>query len=190
MRKAVIVLALLAGVSTASAQIPTTPALEIRPVAGGFLPTGDQQDLFKSAALFGMQLAYELKPTLHVGGSFFWSPGQGKFITGNNDVNVFQYDVGAELNGVYELNPNWQLKPLLGLGLGARTYDYHAGSLGVQTCLAGYGAIGTELQYRATAFRLEARNYVFCYDDPVLNDQDTRNEIGLTFGVAYHIRNW
>ena len=188
MRKALFLLALLAGASTAAAQIPTTPALEIRPVAGGFLPTGDQHDLFKNAALFGMQLAYEIRPTLHSAGSFFWSPGQGKFIAGDNDVNVFQYDLGAEVNAVYELNPNWQLKPLLGVGLGARTYDYQSASLDANTCLSGYGAIGTELQYRAAAFRLEARNYVFCYDDPVIDEFKTRNEVGLTFGLAYHIR--
>jgi outer membrane protein with beta-barrel domain len=190
MRKGLFFLALLIGASTAAAQIPNTPALEIRPLAGAFLPTGVQHDLFKTAPLFGLQLAYEMKPTLHLGGSFAWSPGHSKFVGGSNDVNVFQYDVGLEVNAIHELSPNWQIKPLAGVGVGARTYDYQSGSLNVNTCLAGYGALGSELQYRATAFRLEARNYVFCYDDPVLNDSRTRNEVGLSFGVAYHIRPW
>ena len=187
MRNILAVLA-LAGASSAAAQIPTTPALEVRPVAGAFLPTGDQHDLFKNAALFGMQVAYELKPTLHLASSFVWSPGQSRFLAGNNDVNVFQYDVGAELNAIYELNPNWQIKPFAGLGVGGRTYDYQSHALGANSCLAGYGSVGTELQYRATAFRMEARNYTFCYDDPMLNDSRTRNEVGLALGVAYHIR--
>jgi hypothetical protein len=190
MRKGLFLLALLAGTSTAVAQIPSTPAVEIRPLAGAFLPTGEQRDLFKNAAMFGMRLAYELKPTLHLAGTFAWSPGQTKFVTFDNDVNVFQYDVGVELNAVYELNPNWQLKPLVGIGVGGRTYDYKAGALDANTCLAGYAALGSELQYRATALRLEARNYAFCYDDPIVNDSKTRNEVGLAFGVAYHIRPW
>jgi hypothetical protein len=188
MRKLLTVLVLTAAASSVAAQIPTTPALEIRPVAGAFLPTGDQHDLFKNAALLGMQIGYEMKPTLHLLGSFVWSPGQSKFLTGNNDVNVFQYDVGAELNAVYELTPSWQLKPFVGIGVGGRTYDYQTSALGTNSCLAGYASLGSELQYRVTAFRLEARNYAFCYDDPMLGESETRNEVGLAFGVAYHIR--
>ena len=120
--------------------------------------------------------------------SFAWSPANGKFLATDNDANVYSYDAGVELNAVREITWMWQFKPFLGVGVGGRTYDYHSAAINPNTCLAGYGTVGLELQYGATAVRGEARDYAFCFEDPLTHVSHTRNDIGLSLGVAYHIR--
>ncbi len=70
-----------------------------------------------------------------------------------------------------------------------RTYAFQELGLTDKTCFAGYGALGTEFQIARTALRLEARDNVFCYRSPVPGvSSKTRNDIGLSLGVAYHLR--
>jgi hypothetical protein len=187
MRKIVLTTLLLAAATTAAAQSPTPPMLELRPMAGALIPTGEQRDLFKDAAVYGAQVAMEYRSDLHFVASFGWSPGHDRFAVADHKVNVYQYDIGAEYNLIVPFGDRWELKPFLGVGGGARTYDYAAASLETQTCAAGYGTLGTELQYGAVALRLEARDYVYCFKNPVSDLSKTRNEVGLTAGFAYHI---
>jgi hypothetical protein len=180
--------ALSAGTGALSAQT-ASPALELRPFAGASIPTGTQRDLFKSAALIGIQGAVEMKPTFHLLGSFGWVDGTSKYQLGSNNVDIFQYDVGAELGMIAPLGGGWELKPFLGLGAGARTYRYSSDQLSNKTCGSAYGAAGTEFQITKIALRLEARDNVFCYRSPLVGQKSkTRNDLGLAFGLAYHIR--
>ena len=112
--------ALSAGAGALSAQAPM-PALELRPFAGASIPTGTQRDLFKDAALFGVSGAVEVKPTFHLLGSFSWADAKNKYNVSNINVDIFQYDAGMELGLVRPVGANWELKPFLGLGAGART---------------------------------------------------------------------
>lgn len=187
MRRLLITTLFLAAATTATAQTPTTPMLELRPLAGALIPTGDQRDLFKDAAMYGAQVALAYRPNVHFVGSFAWSPGRDRFAISDHKVNVYQYDVGAEYNLTYPLGSRWELKPFLGAGGGARTYDYEATTLETRTCAAGYGALGTELQYGVVGLRLEARDYLYCFKNPVSGQSNTRNEVGLTAGFVYHV---
>jgi hypothetical protein len=178
----------LAGATVLSAQ-ESRAAPEIRPFVGVSITTGTQRDLFNDAPVFGLQGAVELKPTLHLVGTFGWVPGQTQYVTTGDNVNIFQYDVGVELGMVRELSGTWQFRPYLGLGAGARTYAYQAGTLADKTCAQGYGAAGAEFQVSRTSFRLEARDNVFCFKSPIAGeDSKTRNDIRLTAGFAYHFR--
>ena len=180
--------ALSAGAVALSAQTPT-PALELRPFAGASIPTGTQRDLFKDAALFGVSGAVELKPTFHLLGSFSWADATNKYNVSNINVDIFQYDAGMEFGLVQSLGAGWELKPFLGLGAGARTYRFSSDQLSNKTCALAYGAAGSEFQISNIALRLEARDNVFCYRSPVVGqDSKTRNDLGLSFGIAYHIR--
>ncbi|HSR41416.1 MAG TPA: hypothetical protein VLL48_04585 [Longimicrobiales bacterium] len=184
--------ALLTTASTAAAQarqaMPGRHFLELRPTAGAVMPTGDQRDVVEDAAAMGLQLAWEQKPNLHFVASFGWSPANHKFAgVTDNDVQVFQYDVGAEFNLIRPLGEAWELKPFLGLGVGGRTYDYDEATFDTNTCQAGYATVGTEFQRGAAALRLEARDYLYCFDDPVLDESQTRNDVALSVGVAYHV---
>ena len=51
---------------------------------------------------------------------------------------------------------------------------------------SGYGSLGTELQTGAVALRVEARDYMSCFKSPVTGLHDTRSDLGLSLGVAYH----
>ena len=162
---------------------------EIRPFAGVYVPTGALRHDFKSATMLGMQVAMELNDNLHVLGSLGWTHGHAKFAVLNDDVAyIWQYDAGVEFNLLAELGNQWLLRPLAGLGAGGRTYDYQAEGVGTSSCLAGYGALGTELQRGAIALRLEGRNYLACIDSPRTGRQHTRNDLGIMFGFAYHLR--
>ncbi len=191
MPRTTIAAALLLIASAASAQVrtpPSTPALEIRPLAGALIPVGAQRDVMKAGAMYGGQLAMELKPSLHLVGTFAYSPGENRIALTSRDVNVFQYDVGLEVNAVRWLNDTWQVKPFVGAGVGGRTYDYASAGFSTKTCTAGYGVLGSELQYGRTALRLESRGMAYCYKNPAAAVADqTRFDLGFTLGVAYHI---
>jgi hypothetical protein len=178
---------LLAGAMTLPAQTPM-PRPEIRPFVGAYVPTGTQRELFKDATLFGVQGALELKPTVHMLGTFSWVPGHDKYPGFDENVSIFAYDVGAEFGLVRPLNEGWEFKPFIGFGAGARTYAYKADGLPNRTCAAGYGALGSEFQLKQVALRLEARDNVYCFKSPISGVQSkTRNDVGLVFGLAYHI---
>jgi hypothetical protein len=165
------------------------PVPEIRPFAGASIPSGAQRDLFKDAPMFGAQAALELKPNLHLIGTFGWVPGHTKYPVADDAVDLFEYNVGAELGLVRPMGGGWQFKPFLGLGAGARTYNYQAKDLTTETCTAGYGAAGTEFQVGRTALRAEARANVFCFQPPEPGAKKaTRNDVGLNIGLAYHFR--
>jgi len=180
---------LLAAVAVLPAQTVDTRKIELRPFVGASIPTGDQRDLYGEEPLIGLQAALELRPTLHVVGAFGWVPATAKFMTTDDKVNVFQYDVGLELGLVRPMPGAWEFRPFVGLGAGARTYLFAADQLNDKTCLAGYGALGSEFQLGRTAFRFEARDNVFCYRSPIVGvESKTRNDVSLALGIAYHFR--
>jgi hypothetical protein len=189
MRKA---LSLAVATIVAATALPAqtwTPALEVRTFGGGSFPIGSQRDFFKDGSLLGLQGAVELKPSLHVVGSFSWVDGKSKYDVSRTNVDIFQYDLGVELAAVRALDRGWQLKPFVGLGAGARTYEFSSRQLSNRTCSLAYGAVGSELQFAKVAVRLEARDNVFCYRSPIVGQESkTRNDLGLSLGVAYHLR--
>jgi len=188
MRKLIVTLTALAVTAMALPAQESTVKPEIRPFMGMYIPTGDQRDLFDNAAMFGVQAALEFRPTFHLLGTFGWVPGQTKY-PGDNDVQILQYDIGVEWDMVRELENSWLFKPFIGIGGGARTYLYANDNLQDQTCAAGYGALGAELQFGRTALRLEGRDNIFCYKSALPNvKSETRNDVGLSLGLAYHFR--
>jgi hypothetical protein len=190
MRKLSLAIALLTAASAAAAQSSydeTIAKVEIRPFAGAYVPTGDQRDVMKDAPMFGAQLAYQYWPNLHFLGTLGWAPAKDRFNVADDGVNIFQYDVGLEYGLVKPQKEGWELKPFLGLGAGGRTYQFADGALNDRSCSAGYGALGTEFQFGATALRLEARDYLHCFKSPLADGRSrTRNDLGLSVGVAFH----
>lgn len=164
---------------------------EVRPFVGAFVPTGAQHDDFKAASLVGMQAALELAPWAHVVGTVSWTHGHARFSSLESDVtHIWQYDIGPEFNLQREFENGWLLKPFAGLGIGARTYDYRAPGLATNACTAGYGALGTELQWDYVAFRVEGRDYLSCFEHPRTGVKQTRNDLGISFGLALHLDHW
>ena len=188
MNRTTITAVFLMATASATAAQTTSPRPEFRPFAGANIPTGPQRDLFSDAPMMGAQLALEIKPSLHLVGQFGWIPSQTTYPFPDNDVNVYTYDLGIEVMAVQPLGGTWELKPFIGIGGGARTYAY-SGMETKQTCGSGYATLGTEFQLLPWALRLEARNNLYCYQSPFgAEESETRYDLGLTLGLAYHFR--
>jgi hypothetical protein len=182
-------IAALLATTSVSAQQPVGIRPEVRPFVGAYIPAGALRNDFKTATMLGAQAALELSDYMHVVGTVAWTRGHNKFALLSKDLTyIWQYDVGLEFNLIQEIGTNWLFRPFIGAGGGGRTYDYQAKNIGTQTCTAGYGALGAELQRGSYALRLEGRDYLACYESPFTADKKTRNDFGLAFGLAYHIR--
>ena len=102
-RSAVLVAAGLAALALPlRAQAQLTEKFEIRPAVGAYIPIGDQRDLLKDAILVGAQASYAIIPQLAITGTLGWSPTTDRITAGNQTVDLFQYDVGAEARA-----PSW-----------------------------------------------------------------------------------
>jgi hypothetical protein len=196
-RRAILVGFGLAGllVATASAgaqdQVLTTRgssgAFELRPYVGAYVPTGDQRDLLEDAVLVGAQASYRARPWLAVTGTFGWAPSKDRITAGDQTLDLFQYDVGAEARAPSWFRRSaWDFTPFVGLGVGGRTYSYRdLDQIDSQTNIAGYGALGGELGFGRLGLRLEARDYVSRFEPLVGNgDAETRNDVTLAAGLT------
>jgi hypothetical protein len=189
MRTRLLATLLVLGASSAAAQVTAaTGTLEIRPFVGAYVPVGAMRDEFKAATMRGVQGAMELSRHLHVLAGGSWTHGHSKLLPSNDVTYVWQYDTGVEANLVRALSGGWLWRPFAGLGVGGRTYDYRKADVATRTCTAGYGALGSELQMGTVGLRLEGRDYLSCYKSPLTAARRTRSDLGLSFGVAYHLR--
>jgi len=173
----------------AAAQGPAASgAFELRPYAGAYLPTGDQRDLLEDAVLVGAQASYRILPQLAITGTLGWSPSKDRIAAGNQTLDLYQYDIGAELRApAWVDRGSWSFTPFAGLGIGGRTYDYRDLDTDAQTDVAGYGALGGEFGFGRLGLRLEARDYLSRFE-PLTDDGDgdarTRNDVTLAAGLT------
>lgn len=188
MRILLVVPLLALSVTTALAQQKwREPLAEVRPFAGVFLPVGASRKDFGSGGVIGAQAAVEANRHLHGVASLGWTLAPNK-VFARDRTEIWQYDVGAELNAVQYVGWGWYFRPFIGAGAGGRSYRYRDAAGKTSHCLAGYGSAGTEWQLDVVAFRLEARDYLSCFESPITEQKRTRNNIGLTMGLAYHLR--
>ena len=179
-------LALAALASRADAQV-NAPSFELRPFVGAYIPTGDQRDLLKDAVLVGGQASWRVVPALALTGTFAWSPSKDRITAGNQTLDIYQYDLGAELRTPAAIDAGVaDFTPFVGLGFGGRTYDYRNLDLGTTTDFDGYGAIGGDVGFGPITLRIEARDYVSQFK-PLTGSgaNKTRNDVGLFAGIGY-----
>ena len=162
-------------------------AFEIRPYVGAYVPTGDQRDLLEDAVLVGAQASYRALNWLAVTGTFGWSPSKDRITPGDQTLDLYQYDVGAEARAQSWYNAgSWDFTPFVGLGIGGRTYNYRdLDNVDAKTNVAGYGALGGEVGFGRLGLRVEARDYVSRFE-PLIGDGDakTRNDVTLAAGLT------
>lgn len=160
---------------------------ELRPFVGAFIPTGDQRDFLKDAVLVGGQASWRVVPALAFTGTFAWSPSKDRITAGNQTLDIYQYDVGAELRVPAGYNAGFvDFTPFVGLGLGGRTYNYRDLDVNSTTNFDGYGAVGGDIGLGPIAFRIEGRDYVSQFKPLTgTGSTKTRNDIGLAAGIAY-----
>ena len=189
-RQVVIALAAVTAFAVAAdAQTPTIK-FEVRPFVGAYIPTGDQRDILKDAVLTGAQASWHVIPALGFTGTFAWSPSKDRITAGDQTLDIYQYDVGAELRGTsWYQTATWDFTPFAGLGLGGRTYSYRNFNAGSTNDFDGYGALGGDFGIGAFGVRIEGRDYVSQFK-PLTGSGDTktRNDIGLFVGLSYRFR--
>jgi len=159
---------------------------ELRPYVGAYVPTGDQRDLLKDAVLVGAQASWRLIPEFAITGSVGWSPSKDRITSGNQTLDVYQYDIGGEARFAGEpASAAWNFTPFAGLGIGGRTYDYRDLDVESKTNVAGYGALGGELGVGRLGLRVEARDYVSRFKPLVGGGETkTRNDVTIVTGLT------
>ena len=173
--------------------------IELRPYAGGLLPTGTQRDLLKDAALVGAQAGWHFHPNFAVTGSFGWSPSKdrttgltsGAFRTGREEkVDLFQYDLGIEGRLPITTAASWRLTPYVGAGVGGRTYSYRdLEDTDAETNVLGYGALGLDVAPAAgpVGLRLEVRDNITGFKGlrGEYREREARNDVQLSAGLTW-----
>jgi hypothetical protein len=185
---AVALLALASSSGIAAAQQPERGRFELHPFAVAFVPTGAQSNSLKSGAGAGIQGAYAFNRYISAVGTFAWSGSEDKAAIFRNDVNVYQYDIGAEAGIDKQLTSALAIRPFLGLGMGGRAYDYDDRNTESQYNVAGYGAGGAELMMGRFGWRFEVRDYVSGFKglNGELDSRRTRNDLSFSGGFTVH----
>jgi len=187
---AVLAVTALLAVSSVPANAQLVPAFEIRPMAGAYIPMGDQKSLVSNATMYGAQASWLMSPSWAFTGSLGWTRNEDRALSpATNRLDMYQYDAGLEARLNPSIGESWSFAPFLGLGAGARTYDYKKVDIDSHTYFAGYGAVGGELAYKSIGVRLEARDYLSRYrlgfDTGAM---DYRND--MTLSAALNLRIW
>jgi hypothetical protein len=173
--------------SEADAQSTSRSRFEARPFVGAYLPTGDHRDLLGDAITAGIQGGYTLTEYFSLVATIGVAPSSDKRIPRYGDVDLFTYDIGAELTTSFEIGrAGMTLSPFVGFGAGGRTYDYRDWNSRSETNFAGYGALGGQLRMNSLGLRVEARDYMSSFKGLVgeMPDRETRNDITIVTALS------
>lgn len=158
-------------------------AFEFLVPSGSLVPTGTQRDAIKRGNLTAVQIFYMVRPNVAIATTVGWARSRDIATAGDPKLDVFTYDVGAELRA----NPVGDavtFRPFVGVGAGARSYNYRSLDVDATHNLAGYGSLGGEFGYKRVALRIEARDYVSGFKPlAVAGTSDRRNDVAIMAGL-------
>lgn len=173
-----------AGVSFAQTVPDHKRGFEFVVSSGRLLPVGDQRDALKRGDLTQAQLSYRVLPGLALTSSLGWARSRDIVTVNSPKLDVFTYDVGAELRADRWLSAGaLSFSPFAGAGGGARSYHYRSLDVDATHNLAAYASAGGDIGYRRVHLRLEARNNVSGFKPLMLNGQSgRRNDVTVMAG--------
>ena len=158
----IVVASSLSAQTTDSAAAPAKqPHWELVVPSGAMVPTGAQRDAIKRGNMNAVQITYVAQPSLAIVSTFGWARSKDVATAGNPKLDVFTYDVGAELRA-----PRWNVGEAISIasfaggGAGGRSYNYRKLDVDATHNIAGYATVGTEVGVRSVHVRLEARDYL------------------------------
>ena len=155
--------------------------------SGTLVPTGTPRNAIKRADQTTAQLSYLVRPNVAITTSFGWARSRDLATVGDPRLDVFTYDVGAEVRANrWQASRTVTFTPLVGVGAGARSYNYRTLDVAATHNLAAYGSVGGELGYRRVRLRLEARDYVSGFKPLAgAGTSSRRNDIAVLVGFRY-----
>jgi hypothetical protein len=180
--------------STLCAQSADTPSAPVRTAgweflvsSGSVVPTGVLRNTVARGNLTAAQLSYVVHPALALTATLGWVRSRDIATLGNPTLDVFAYDLGAELRA-----PKWtagdavSFSSFAGFGAGARSYNYRSLDVGATHDVAAYGSVGGDLGVRRIRLRLEARDYVSGFK-PLdgTGTAVTGNDVALMVGLRF-----
>jgi hypothetical protein len=158
--------------------------------SGTLVPTGAEHAAIKRGSLTASQLTYVARPSLAITSTIGWARSRDIAVVGDPKLDVFTYDVGAELRAPRSITGETvTFAPFAGAGAGGRSYDYRKLDIDATHNLAAYASVGGELGIRRVRVRLEARDYVTGFKP--LNGQGVAragNDVVLMVGVRFASR--
>jgi len=171
----------------ANAQRLDEPRLEARPFVGVYAPTGAQADVFGTTVLLGLQGAIFL-PEVTLTSTFFWGRSDDRRAGASRNVDLFQIDWGAEM-ALLRRPLMWQLRPIVGAGVGVRVYDSHESHAATRRMLVGFAAAGLSRPIEGIDARIELRNHVSRFTGITVTESPSlRNDITLALALSRGFR--
>ena len=158
--------------------------------SGALVPTGVQRDAIARAEMTTAQLSYLVLPNLAVTSSLGWSRSRDLVSAGQPTLDVFTYDLGAEARANrWVVGDALTFSPFVGVGAGARSYNYRSLDVDATHNLAAFGSVGGEIGYRRIRLRLEARDYLTGFK-PLAAEGTTgrRNDLTVMAGLRFTAR--
>jgi len=137
------------------------PSWEFLVASGTLIPTGAQRQDLQRANITAAQVAYVIRPDFAITGTFGWARSRDIANVARPSIDVFTYDVGAEArSNRWSAGRATTFSPFAGVGVGARSYNYHSPNVDATHNAAGYVSAGGEFGRGRVRLRLEARDYV------------------------------
>ena len=163
------------------------PNWEFLVASGNLRPTGAVRDEVSGGGLTAAQLSYVPRPTFAITSTIGWARTQGLAAPASSAVklDLFTYDLGAEFRA-----PRWRshkalsFSPLVGGGVGARTYRFRGMDLAATQQLGAYVSAGGEFGVRRVRVRLEVRDYLTGFRS-VAGAADARNDLAILTGIRF-----
>lgn len=173
----------------ATAQAQTTPdhksAFELLVPSGTLVPTGAQGDAIKRGDLTAVQLFYLVHGNVAITTMVGWARSRDITIAGSPKLDVFTYDLGAELRA-NTVGSAVTFMPFVGAGAGDRSYNYRSLDVNATHNLAGFASVGGQLGYKRVGLRIEARDYTTGFKPlAVAGTSVRRNDVAVLVGLSY-----
>jgi len=186
--RSAIIAAAITATSNLSAQVAVAEPKshwELLIPSGTMVPTGTQRDAIKRGNISAVQLTFVGRPSFGFTSTFGWARSRDIATAGNPKLDVFTYDIGAEVRA-----PRWldgkgmTFSPFAGAGAGGRSYNYRKLDVDATHNLGAYATVGGELGVRRARVRLEVRDYATGFK-PLTGQGTTRtgNDVVVMAGL-------
>jgi len=163
---------------------------ELRITSGSLRPTGAQRQQLERGPLSSVQVSWLGRPSFAVTGTLGWAKSRDLVAIGSPGLNALAADLGVEARPrQWVVGQRVSLSPFVGVGAGARIYDYRSREASATRNVAAYAALGGEVGVRRLGLRVEIRQYVggFAPMDGV-GPTPTRSDVMLLTSLRFNRR--